>query len=59
MLVRSKMTANVITASPSTSIAEALKLTRGNRIRHLPVVEGGNIVGLVTDRDLPLAMPPI
>ena len=59
MLVRSKMTPNVITASPDTSLADALKLTRGNRIRHLPVMENGDLVGLVTDRDLRLAMPPI
>ena len=59
MLVRSKMTPNVITAAPETSLADALKLTRGNRIRHLPVMQGGALVGLVTDRDLRLAMPPI
>jgi acetoin utilization protein AcuB len=59
MLVRSKMTPNVITASPDTTLADALKLTRGNRIRHLPVVENDELVGLVTDRDLRLAMPPI
>jgi acetoin utilization protein AcuB len=59
MLVRSKMTPDVITASPDTSLADALKLTRGNRIRHLPVTENGRLVGLVTDRDLRLAMPPV
>ena len=59
MLVRSKMTSNVITASPDTTLADALKLTRGNRIRHLPVVENGRLVGLVTDRDLRLALPPV
>ena len=59
MLVRSKMTSNVITASPETTLADALKLTRGNRIRHLPVVENNRLVGLVTDRDLRLAMPPV
>src|SRR5688572_21012128 len=59
MLVRNKMTPNVITASPDTNLADALKLTRGNRIRHLPVVENDRLVGLVTDRDLRLAMPPV
>src|SRR5690606_20743653 len=59
MLVRSKMTPDVITASPKTSLADALKLTRGNRIRHLPVVQKERLVGLVTDRDLRLAMPPV
>ncbi|HSL70750.1 MAG TPA: CBS domain-containing protein, partial [Longimicrobiales bacterium] len=59
VLVRSRMTADVVTASPSTTIAEALALTRKHRIRHLPVVSEERLVGLVTDRDLRLAMPPI
>jgi acetoin utilization protein AcuB len=53
------MTPNVISALPHTTLADALKLTRGNRIRHLPVIENNRLVGLVTDRDLRLAMPPI
>ncbi len=59
MLVRSRMTPNVYTASPDTTIAEALNITRSHNIRHLPVLQGGRLVGLVTDRDLRLAMPPI
>ena len=59
MLVRNKMTPNVITASPETTLADALKLTRGHRIRHLPVMQNGRLVGLVSDRDLRLAMPPV
>lgn len=59
MLVRSRMTSDVLTVGPETTIAEALGITRANRIRHLPVVEGERLVGLVTDRDLRLAMPPI
>jgi acetoin utilization protein AcuB len=59
MLVRSKMTPNVITAAPTTTLADALSLTRGNRIRHLPIVDNQELVGLVTDRDLRLAMPPL
>lgn len=58
MLVRARMTGEVITASPETTLAEALKLTRQHRIRHLPVVEGKRLVGLVTERDLRLAVPP-
>jgi acetoin utilization protein AcuB len=59
MLVRSKMTPKVITAAPTTTLADALSLTRGNRIRHLPIVDNERLVGLVTDRDLRLAMPPM
>jgi acetoin utilization protein AcuB len=58
MLVRSRMTPEVLTASPDTTLAEALAVTRERRIRHLPVVEDGRLVGLVSDRDLRLAVPP-
>jgi acetoin utilization protein AcuB len=60
MLVRSRMTPNVHTVSPDTTLAEALGLSRTHRIRHLPVLDdNGRLVGIVTDRDLRLAMPPI
>lgn len=59
MLVRSRMTSHVHTASPETTLAEALSLTRAHRIRHLPILDGDRLVGIVTDRDLRLAMPPI
>src|SRR5690606_33549528 len=54
-----RMTPNPYTASPDTTIVDALKLTRSHRVRHLPVCDGGKLVGIVTDRDLRLAMPPI
>jgi acetoin utilization protein AcuB len=59
MLVRSRMTADVITVTPTTTLAEALTLTRQHHIRHLPVCDDNRLAGLVTDRDLRLAMPPI
>lgn len=59
MLVRSRMTPHVHTASPDTTLADVLSITRAHRIRHVPIVENDRLVGLVTDRDLRLAMPPI
>lgn len=59
MLVRSRMTPDVITVTPDTTLAEALSVARTHRIRHLPVLNGGRLVGLVTDRDLRQAMPPV
>jgi acetoin utilization protein AcuB len=53
------MTRDVITASPSTTLAGALEITRTHRIRHLPIVEKGKLVGLISDRDLRLATPPV
>lgn len=52
MFVRDRMTANPITASPSTPVYEALKIMKENRIRRLPVVEGGVLKGIVTELDL-------
>lgn len=59
MLVRARMTRDVVLASPKTTLAEALNLLRGHNFRHLPVVEDEHLVGLVSDRDLRMAMPPI
>jgi acetoin utilization protein AcuB len=58
MLVAAHMTAEVYSATPETSIGEALSVTRAQRIRHLPVIEDERLVGLVTERDLRLAAPP-
>jgi acetoin utilization protein AcuB len=38
-------------------VAEALTLCRERRIRHIPVVEKGRLVGIVSDRDLRDASP--
>jgi acetoin utilization protein AcuB len=46
------MTREVITLGPEASAAEAWSLCREHRIRHLPVVDGGRLAGLVSDRDL-------
>jgi IMP dehydrogenase len=40
------------TVTPETSIREVLELTRANRISGVPVVEGEQLVGIVTSRDL-------
>lgn len=41
-----------ITVSPHTSIAEVLQLTRSNHISGVPVVDGSELLGIVTGRDL-------
>ena len=41
-----------ITVPPSMTIGEVLALTRANGISGVPVVEGDNLVGIVTSRDL-------
>jgi acetoin utilization protein AcuB len=58
MLVKDVMHSNVVTVTPRATIAEAFQLTRARGIRHLPVLEEGALVGIVSDRDLKRAIPP-
>jgi CBS domain-containing protein len=46
------MSAPAITATPETEVLSALALMTQRRIRHLPVVEGGALIGLVSIGDL-------
>ena len=49
--VREWMTEDPITASGSTSIDEAMRTMLEHGFRHLPVVEGGRTVGVVSLRE--------
>jgi CBS domain-containing protein len=46
------MTTPVITADPDTPVLSALALITERRIRHLPVEQGGKLVGIVSIGDL-------
>ena len=46
------MTRNIITISPDISIEEATTLLHDNKIGCLPVVEDGNLVGIITGDDV-------
>ena len=46
------MTHNVITISPEQSIEECMALITDERIRHLPVVDDGQLIGLVSIGDI-------
>ena len=52
MFVKWKMTPNPIVIDPDVSLLEALHLMKVNNIRRLPVVAHGNLVGIVTEKDL-------
>lgn len=45
------MTKNVLTISPSQTIDDVMCMMTENRIRHLPVVERGKLVGVITIGD--------
>ncbi|MFK7992441.1 MAG: CBS domain-containing protein [Sandaracinaceae bacterium] len=46
------MTADVVTVREDTPLAAALEVMQENGIRHLPVVREGQLVGMLSDRDL-------
>lgn len=46
------MTRDVLTVSPSTLLFEAAALMSSRWIRHLPVIDHGQVVGVVSQRDL-------
>ena len=56
--VRDSMTREVVTLGPDASAADAWGICQELQIRHLPIVEGGRLVGLVSDRDLRDVSPP-
>ena len=57
MFVRDRMSRNVISINPKTTIAEAVDIMKKYQIRRLPVVDGIKLVGFVTDKDLSEASP--
>jgi CBS domain-containing protein len=50
--VETCMTADVLTLEISATVAEVLALMRKHKLRHVPIVHGPRVVGLVSDRDV-------
>ncbi len=50
--IRDVMTSNPTSCEPSTSVVDAAKVMAREDVGPVPVVEGGRVVGIVTDRDL-------
>lgn len=57
MRVRDWMTGPVLSVRPEESLHDAEALMRQHRIRHLPVLYQGTLVGILSDRDLQSALP--
>lgn len=49
-------TPNPVTAKPLTGIQELLRLMQKNEIRHVPIIESGRVVGIVSERDLKVTL---
>ena len=52
LTVAALMTKRVITCTPEDSVTRIAQMMTENRIRHLPVVQGGNLVGVVSVGDV-------
>ena len=50
--VRDIMSAPVITVQPETPVEQCMKIMTDHRVRHLPVIDGGRVVGMVSIGDL-------
>lgn len=59
MKVGNYMTPEPLTVDEDESMGDALVVMRRQQIRHLPVVNGNTLVGIVTDRDLRRASPSL
>lgn len=53
--VQEHMSPEPVTIAPSASLAEASHLMRERAVRHLPVVAAGEVVGVLSERDINVA----
>lgn len=49
------MTREIVSAQPNCPLDDAIQLFESHRFRHLPVLEEGRLVGILSDRDIALA----
>jgi acetoin utilization protein AcuB len=52
MKVKDVMSKDPVTIDPAAPLGTAIAVMRSKEIRHLPVVDAGELVGIITDRDL-------
>ncbi|MBI3449073.1 MAG: CBS domain-containing protein [Acidobacteria bacterium] len=57
MKVADRMIKQVVTLGENATLRDALLAFQKHHIRHVPIVEGGKLVGIITDRDLKRATP--
>lgn len=57
MFVKDKMTPNPVTVTPDVSISAAFGIMKEQAFRRLPVVKGGKLIGIVTEKELQQVSP--
>lgn len=50
--IKDLMTSNLVTVSPDTSIDDCMRVMTGRKIRHLPVLDKGELVGIISIGDV-------
>jgi acetoin utilization protein AcuB len=55
--VRDRMTADPCTVGPNDSLQSVIELLRRRDIRSVPVIENGELIGIITDRDVRQVAP--
>ena len=58
MIVKEIMSKNPVTIGPSVKLRTVNELMRANKVRHVPVVRNGKLIGIVTEKDIRYAMIP-
>jgi CBS domain-containing protein len=56
--VKRVMTAFPYSIKPAAPLPEAIEFMRGHGIRHLPVLDNSDVVGMLSDRDIKLVLGP-
>ncbi|MBI2369521.1 MAG: CBS domain-containing protein [Deltaproteobacteria bacterium] len=59
MIVGKIKSRKLITVSPQDTVGQAFSLIQRHKVRHLPVVRDGKLVGIITDRDIRQAFVPV
>jgi acetoin utilization protein AcuB len=52
MSIEAIMSSSVLSVESTATVREAIRLIEDSEIRHLPIVDDGRLVGIVSDRDL-------
>lgn len=57
MFAANRMSKNPVTITPDTTVTKAAAIMKAHKINRLPVLEGGKLVGLVSDGDISRVSP--
>jgi CBS domain-containing protein len=59
MLAEDVMSRTLVTVATQATLRDAVDLLRSHGVRHLPVLDGSTLAGIVTDRDVKRATPSV